>query len=159
MAKYRGRRLRNAYSQDNFYTVREEFMHTFAFIRACQNRLIDFYNEELRNGDSGECPSKETEVENRNENHDNSRNTCNVKDLSEGESNLCHYYTKWLRGPLDNYLVGAYVVNEKTVNDGWRPPAGYVHSRFQECTIVLPQAERACRAANRRGIPSDIQLD
>ena len=36
-------------------------MHTFAFIRACQNRLIDFYNEELKNGDSGECPSREDE--------------------------------------------------------------------------------------------------
>ncbi|MBU0768392.1 MAG: hypothetical protein KJ687_04800, partial [Proteobacteria bacterium] len=44
-----------------FIKVREEFMHTFAFIRACQNRLIDFYNEELRDGDSGECPSRENE--------------------------------------------------------------------------------------------------
>jgi len=159
MAKDRGKKLRDAYRDRYFIKVREEFMHTFAFIRACQNRLIDFYNEELRDGDSGECPSKETEVEDRNEDPDNPRNTCNVKDLSEGESNLCHYYTKWLRGPLDNYLVGAYVVNEKTVIDGWRPPAGYVHSRFQLCTIVLPLAEKACRAANRRGIPSDIQLD
>jgi hypothetical protein len=61
MAEYRGRRLRNAYRDRDFDKVRREFMHTFAFIRACQNRLIDFYNEELRNGDSGECPSRENE--------------------------------------------------------------------------------------------------
>ena len=68
MAEYRGRKLRNAYRQGNYYTVREEFMHTFSFIRACQNRLIDFYNEELKNGDSGECPSRETETVNANRN-------------------------------------------------------------------------------------------
>jgi hypothetical protein len=63
---------------------------------------------------------------------------------------FCRYY---------NYLVGAYVVNEKTVIGGWRPPAGYVHSILQLCTIVLPQAKLDCEAANRRRIPSDIQLD
>jgi hypothetical protein len=61
MAEYRGRRLRNAYRDRDSDKVRREFMHTFAFIRACQNRLIDFYSEELRNGDSGECPSRENE--------------------------------------------------------------------------------------------------
>jgi hypothetical protein len=159
MAEKQGRKLRDAYRGRHFDMVRKEFMHTFAFIRACQNRLIDFYNEELKNGDSGECPSREIEVGNRNEDPDSRKNTCNVIDLSEGESKLCHYYTKWLRGTLDNYLVGAYVVNEKTVIGGWRPPAGYVHSILQLCTIVLPQAKLDCEAANRRRIPSDIQLD
>lgn len=63
MARYRGERLRNAYRQHNLYLVREEFMHTFGYIRACQNRLLDFYDEELKNGDFGKCPAKKTEDE------------------------------------------------------------------------------------------------
>jgi len=55
MAKNRGRRLRNAYRKKNYDLVREEFIQIFAFIGACQNRLIDFYKEELINGETGQC--------------------------------------------------------------------------------------------------------
>lgn len=45
----------NRYSQQNFYRLKYELMVTFAYIRACQNRLVDFYVEELAKGDKGEC--------------------------------------------------------------------------------------------------------
>ena len=140
MADKRGRKLRDAYRNRDFDKVRKEFMHTFAFIRACQNRLIDFYNDELRNGDSGECPS---------------RSLCKLIDKSKGESNLCHAYTKWEAGPLDNYLVGVYVVNDEFVlnqppDSRWKPPPGYLPSWYNECRIVLPEFKSKCEAANMR---------
>lgn len=48
-----------AHRRGDNIALRYEFMHTFAFIRASQNRLVDFYMAELRNGDFGECPAFE----------------------------------------------------------------------------------------------------
>ena len=87
-------------------------------------------------------------------------------DFSEGESNLCHVYTKWLRGPLDSYLTGVIVVNDELVlgrepENRWKPPLGYTPTsdRYNECRILLPQAKLDCKAANMKGIPIGIQRD
>lgn len=57
MAEGQNKRLVAAYTRHDYAALRYEFMVTFAFIRASQNRLIDFYTAELSNGDFGECPA------------------------------------------------------------------------------------------------------
>lgn len=55
MAKFQNNKLNSAYANRNYIMLKREFMVTFAYIRACQNRYLDFYNEEFTNGEKGEC--------------------------------------------------------------------------------------------------------
>jgi hypothetical protein len=55
MAAFHNRNLINAMNNRDEVLVKDELMKVFSYIRACQNRLVDFLVIEFQNGDAGEC--------------------------------------------------------------------------------------------------------
>ena len=128
--------LRTARSRHEAYIkVRKALVDYFASTLALQNHLMHRY-----------CVEKSDEIP------DSPRYTCNIKDDSGGVSNLCQSWVKESYSRKD-----IIIVNEDAWIAGWRPPRGYKKHRFNECSIVMQDAQDGCASWMNKGMLYDVQ--
>jgi len=113
-----------------FVRVQKALADYFISTLALQNHLMHRY-----------CVEKSDEIP------DSPRYTCNIKDSSSGVGNLCQSWVKESYSSKD-----IIIVNEDAWIAGWRPPRGYKKHRFNECPIVMQDAQDGCTSWMNKGI-------